>query len=118
MPHPIILVVDDDPTVLEMIARTLREAEYEVYAAHDGPSAMRIAEAIGKPLDLVVTDVQMTPIDGPELAALLFSRGLASRFLLVSGYGPVPHYNAEFGPFLAKPFSPEQLERAVAGLLG
>jgi hypothetical protein len=58
----------------------------------------------------------MEPIGGPELAALLTSRGFASEFLFVSG-GPAADYNEEFGPFLLKPSSPERLAEAVDKLL-
>ena len=64
-----------------------------------------------------MTDIRMEPIGGPELAALLFSRGLASRFLFVSAYGPAADYNEEFGPFLLKPFFPQRLAEAVDRLL-
>jgi FixJ family two-component response regulator len=73
---------------------------------------------LAKPLELVVTDVQMDPIGGPELAEVMVAQGLASRFLFVSGYGPAADYNEQFGPFLPKPFSPQRLVEAVAKTLG
>jgi len=114
---PVLLVVDDEPTVLRMMARTLLEAGYAVHAASNGPDALALAEQLPEPLNLLVTDLLMEPIGGAELAQLLFSRGLTSRFLFVSGYGPVAEYNEEFGPLLPKPFSPEQLVEAVSRLL-
>jgi CheY-like chemotaxis protein len=111
------MVVDDEPTVLRMMARALLEAGYAVHQASNGQDALALAEDLGKPLDLVVTDVRMEPMGGPELAALLFSRGLAQRFLFVSGYGPAPDYNDQFGPLLPKPFSPDRLVEEVASAL-
>lgn len=53
---------------------------------------------------------------GTELAER-FSRRLASRFLFVSGYGPVANYNEDFGPFLPQPFLPGRLVEDVARLI-
>jgi two-component system cell cycle sensor histidine kinase/response regulator CckA len=75
------------------MARTLLEVGYTVYQASSGQEALALAEELGGPLDLVVTDIRMEPTGGPELAALLFSGGFASRFLFVSGYGPAADYN-------------------------
>ena len=114
---PVVLVVDDEPTVLDLMARTLVEAGYAVHTATHGQEALAVAVALTKPLDLVVTDMRMDPIGGPELAELMFAQGLASRFLFVSGYGPAADYNEQFGPFLPKPFSPQGLLDAVANTL-
>jgi two-component system cell cycle sensor histidine kinase/response regulator CckA len=113
-----VLVVDDELAVLEVMARALLEAGYAVHTATNGPDALALAEGLATPPDLVVTDVRMEPMRGPELAQSLFSRQLASRFLFVSGYGPAADYDDQFGPLLAKPFSPERLCEAVADLLG
>jgi two-component system, cell cycle sensor histidine kinase and response regulator CckA len=115
---PVVLVVDDEPAVLHLMARALLEAGYTVHQASNGEDALALAEKLGKPLDLVVTDIRMEPMAGPELATLLFSRGFALRFLFVSGYGRAPEYNEQFGPFLPKPFSPQRLVEVVADLLG
>jgi len=113
----VVLVVDDEPSLLQMMARALLEAGYAVHTASNGPDALALAEELPRPLDLVVTDIRMEPMRGPELAQLLFSRGLASRFLFVSGHGPAADYNDQFGPLLPKPFFPQRLLDAVAGVL-
>lgn len=115
---PVVLVVDDEPTALHVMARTLVEAGYAVHTASNGQDALALAVSLSKPVDLVVTDIQMDPIGGPELAELMFAQGLAARFLFVSGYGPAADYNEQFGPFLPKPFSPQRLVEAVAETLG
>ena len=116
-PSATVLVVDNEPCVLHMMARTLLLAGYAVHMAGSGLEAINIAEDLPAPPNLVVTDLRMEPVGGSELAQQLFSRGLASRFLFVSGYGPDPSYNADFGPCLAKPFSPEKLVTAVESVL-
>jgi DNA-binding NtrC family response regulator len=115
---PVVLVVDDEPMALHVMARTLVEAGYAVHSASNGQDALALAVTLARPLDLVVTDMQMDPIGGPELAELMFAQKLASRFLFVSGYGPAPDYNEQFGPFLFKPFSPQRLVETVAKTLG
>jgi response regulator RpfG family c-di-GMP phosphodiesterase len=70
---PTVMVVDDEPMVLRMMAHALQQAGYTVHKASNGPDALALAEGLGKTLDLVVTDVQMEPIGGPELASLLSS---------------------------------------------
>jgi two-component system, cell cycle sensor histidine kinase and response regulator CckA len=116
-PRLVLLVVDDEPIVLHMMDRTLLDAGYEVHVAGGGPEAIALAGQLQRPLDLVVTDLRMDPIGGAELAEVLFSRGLASRFLFVSGFGRAAEYNEDFGPLLAKPFSSEELLGAVSLLL-
>jgi uncharacterized membrane protein len=50
-------------------------------------------------------------------AERLFSRGLASRFLFITGFGSAAEYNEDYGRLLAKPFSSERLVDAVSHLL-
>jgi two-component system cell cycle sensor histidine kinase/response regulator CckA len=114
---PVVLVVDDEPIILSTMARTLLEAGYAVHMASSGLDALALGEELPRPPDLVVTDLRMEPMGGAELAERLFSRGLASRFLFVSGYGSAAEYNEDFGPLLAKPFSPDRLVQSVLHLL-
>ena len=109
-----VLLVDDESVVLSMMARALLMAGHAVHTASSGPDALARAEELPRPPDLVVTDLRMDPMGGAELAGLLFGRGLASRFLFISGYGPAGEYNQEYGPFLPKPFSPDDLVAAVS----
>ena len=117
--HPrVVLVVDDELAVLRMMARALLDAGYAVHTASNGPDALTLAKDLPRPPDLVVTDIPMEPMGGTELAERLFSRRLASHFLFVSGYGPAPEYDENYGPFLPKPFSPARVVEAVSELIG
>jgi DNA-binding NtrC family response regulator len=117
VPPCVVLVVDDESTALTVMARALLSAGYAVHTSPSPREALALAEELPRPVDLVVTDLRMDPMDGTALAELLSARGLASRFLFVSGYGPAVEYNDDLGPFLLKPFSPEQLLSAVSRAL-
>ena len=60
-----ILVVDDEPTIAEVVARYLERAGYETRTAADGPSA--VAAALGERPDLIVLDIMLPGIDGLEV---------------------------------------------------
>jgi CheY-like chemotaxis protein len=111
----IVLVVDDDPDVLNMLAVVLLSANYTVLRACDGAEALAIAER-ERP-DLILSDVNMPQLSGVELAARLRARadGYDPSILLMSGVEPpaLPERTA----FLAKPFLPNRLLREAAALL-
>jgi two-component system chemotaxis response regulator CheY len=60
-----ILTVDDSSSVRQMVGFTLREAGYEVIEASDGKDAL--SKMTGKPINLVITDLNMPNMDGIEL---------------------------------------------------
>ena len=61
-PEARLLVVDDEPNIRELLATSLRFAGFEVYAAADGASALRLAREVEP--DLVVLDVMLPDMDG------------------------------------------------------
>ena len=65
----IVLVVDDDPSIRELLRQSLEEEGYEVREAQNGMDAISLAKAIAP--DLVVLDVKMPQIDGFDVAAIL-----------------------------------------------
>ena len=93
---------------------------YEVAIAADGREALARAEEDDAPLDLLITDVVMPALGGPELARRLRQRFPDLAVLFVSGYprdfqtGETPGDEA----FLHKPFTQEQLLASIAKLLG
>jgi CheY-like chemotaxis protein len=112
---PRVLVVDDEPIVLGLMRRALADAGYGVLAATNGIEALELAATAVPRVDAVVTDVQMPQMGGEALAAALRQADPNLPILFVSGFngGPAPTLP---GPFLAKPFTPDQLVSAV-GLL-
>jgi signal transduction histidine kinase/ActR/RegA family two-component response regulator len=117
-----VLVVDDDDAMRSMMARTLQRVGYRVLVACNGEEALRVLDGFEGLLDLVVTDVQMEPMDGCQLACALFARDEHLKVLFVSGAGPAePRRQGLLGPaagFLSKPFAPDTLIARVEALLG
>ena len=112
-----VLVVEDEPKVREIIARTLRDVGYTVLVAEDGRQGLELARRTPVPLDLVVTDAIMPRMGGRELIRKLAAEQPGLRALLVSGYAnedpdPADPSGAPIA-FLAKPFTPATLLERV-----
>ncbi len=112
----VVLLVDDEPAVRNLFALALRREGYHVVEANDGVEALVIAERLPN-IDLVVTDIVMPKMKGPEMAARLRERRPELQFVFVSGYvvsddlGPNAH-------MLAKPFMRQDLIRKVFDVIG
>jgi two-component system cell cycle sensor histidine kinase/response regulator CckA len=117
VPTPVVLVVDDEPVLLRMMERALSQAGYEVHGASNGLRALELATSLSVPPAVLVSDVRMEPVDGPDLARLMLRVSPATRVLFVSGYPEDPDHRPFPAPLLRKPFSPEQLIQAVAEVL-
>jgi two-component system, OmpR family, response regulator ResD len=115
-----ILVVDDEPTIAEVVARYLVRAGYETSTAGDGPSA--VAAATTSRPDLVVLDIMLPGIDGLEVmrrlredadervpVILLTAKGEESDRLTGLGHGA--------DDYVVKPFSPRELVLRVDAVL-
>ena len=113
-----ILVVEDEPSILGLIERVLDQAGYDVLYASHGAEGLTTAAQYDFEIDLVVSDVVMRGMSGPELADRLQQRNAAIRTLLISGYpgGPAGVDSGQI-PFLAKPFTRESLLMKVRQVL-
>ena len=112
-----VLLVEDDPAVRQYVHRTLRDSGYDVLDAENGGVALLIMEQHAGPVHLLVADVVMSRMSGPQLAARLRAVRPALPALFMSGY---PQDRVDdpgvLGPndaFVAKPFGPLELLRAV-----
>jgi PAS domain S-box-containing protein len=119
-----ILVVDDEPVVLDFVATQLRRAGYDVLEAARGEPALELfreAQAQGAPVDLVLTDLVMPGIGGRALGEALGALAPGLPILYCSGYtgDEVSRRGliAEGAEFMSKPFAPAELLRRVRGLL-
>jgi two-component system cell cycle sensor histidine kinase/response regulator CckA len=115
-----VLVVDDEPGVRRLLTRLLDARGYIVSEAASGHEALTCLERATPPFDLVVSDMVMPGMDGAALAAAVAGRWPAVRFLLMSGYaeGSTRHGARipSHVPFLAKPFTAQQLVTAVRSI--
>jgi PAS domain S-box-containing protein len=115
-----ILLVEDEPGLRDIARRVLGRAGFEVTAAEGPDEAILAAESMPEPPDLLLSDVVMPGMRGPELAVVLRRNRPDLRVLLVSGYAEeiVESGRDDSVPFLAKPFSAESLLAAVDAALG
>ncbi|MEU6389284.1 response regulator transcription factor [Streptomyces sp. NPDC046939] len=117
-PGPRVLVVDDDPTVAEVVTGYLDRAGYAVDHAGDGPAAL--ARATASPPDLVVLDLMLPGMDGLEVCRRLRARGPVPVIMLTArGDEDDRILGLEVGAddYVTKPFSPRELVLRVESVL-
>jgi PAS domain S-box-containing protein len=116
---PRILVIDDELVVRSLLRRSLERRGYQVTDAAGGQAGLRALTA--EPPDLVVLDISMPEVDGPEVLRRLRQQGLTLPVLITSGnVEPALERRLEpgsFQGFLRKPFSIAELMAAIEGLL-
>ncbi len=112
-----ILVVDDDPYMRRMMDRTLRRGHHAVLLAASGAEALRLAAEHRSDIGVVILDVVMPGMTGPETARHL-ARECAAKQLFMSGFAPeeLPP-DEDVMEFLQKPFSGVDLLARVRRLL-
>jgi CheY-like chemotaxis protein len=112
-----VLVVEDEPPLLTMVRGILESCGYRVLEAGHGGEALAICERHEGPIDLVLTDVVMPQMGGPELALRLASRWPQVRILYMSGYTDDAFPDAALPEtkrtFITKPFTPKALTSKV-----
>ena len=116
-----VLVVDDNAFVRGAIQRTLGDFGYTVLVAASGKEALALVAESAEPIHLLVTDVVMPDIAGPELAEQIHTLRPEVKILYTSGYVDDPLARRLMGrpqaAFLPKPFSPETLGECVREVL-
>ncbi|MGH9718618.1 MAG: ABC transporter substrate binding protein [Bryobacteraceae bacterium] len=116
-----ILVVEDRDDVRHFASLALRGWGYRVLEAADGQEAIGIAEQHAGPLHVVLTDVVMPGLSGPETAARLQQLHPEARILYMSGYpnrlAPLQKRAEGGARFIAKPFTPSELAAQVREVL-
>ena len=112
-----LLLVEDNESVREVTAQALRRRGYTVYEARNAEEAIEWFSRSGSKVQLLVTDVVMPGLSGPNLAARLVRINPNLRVLYMSGYtddATVVQGNFWGGvPLLQKPFTPAQLAESV-----
>jgi CheY-like chemotaxis protein len=117
-----ILIVDDEVQVLALVAELLRTQGYAVMSTWDPEEALRIARAHTGSIHLLLSDLVMPGLTGPELAREIRAIHPDVKVLFMSAYSieTAEDYNVRLTPgepFLGKPFSIAGLERTVRDAL-
>ncbi len=115
-----VLVVEDDKSLLEALCDTLELAGFRTHAATGGADALRLLER--HPVGMVISDVQMEPMDGLALMGRIKAKQPDLPVLLMTAYGTIQKAVAAMrngaADYLVKPFEAEVLVNTVARYLG
>ena len=115
-----VLVVEDDELLRPMMVRVLRRNGYLALEAANSREAEERTLAHGKPVDLLLLDVGLPGVSGPELAERLKQHWPNAKVLFISGFGPkaLADRGVQPGPgLLEKPFAPLTLLERIEAIL-
>jgi CheY-like chemotaxis protein len=116
-----VMVVDDDPMILKVLLRILRQENVDIIAAVDGPDALRKVDECHEAADVLVTDYAMPGMNGRELAAEMRRRWPGIRVLYQTGFSDLLFEERieleEGSAFLEKPYTARGLREAVRFIL-
>ena len=115
-----ILVAEDAESIRKMVCAMLGQAGHRCVEAGDGEEAYRLVHGAPGVVDLVLTDVMMPNMDGPELARRVSRLRPDLRVLFMSGYSDDPVVRSierSTSLFLAKPFTSGALLEKVRAIL-
>jgi CheY-like chemotaxis protein len=120
---PRVLLVDDDPMVRGLVERMLVRSGYHVVATGDVGEAMRLIDDASTEIDLLLTDLDLQPGSGSDLARAFADRRPGARVLYMTGSLPPgektvrPAPGAPEAPMIQKPFTSHELILSVRQLL-
>jgi CheY-like chemotaxis protein len=119
--HETILLVEDEPAVRGLVHETLQLQGYTVLEARHGIEALLTSARFSGPIHLLLTDVVMPQMSGPEVAEKILTIRPEIKVLYMSGYPDHPVFeqggvSRQVG-FLQKPFSPPALAQKVREVL-
>jgi CheY-like chemotaxis protein len=117
-PYPTVLVVDDDSEIVALVTRMLEPDAYQILTATSGAQAIDICASLDRPIDLLLTDLEMPAMSGRVLSTELRNTQLGLKVLYLTAHSDVlfgaltllePHE-----AFMEKPMSAQGLREAVA----
>ncbi len=116
-----VLVVEDEEIVRELVCAVLAEQNYKILCATDGIEALHLAAKFEGRIHLLVTDVIMPRMNGPELAEQLVAARPDTKVLFITGYsdndiGDHGVLDARI-ELLQKPFTPQALARKIRDVI-
>jgi len=112
-----IIVAEDEEAIRSLIAEMLEQSGYRVITASDGEAAVAVARATGGPIDLILTDVVMPRLSGPETVRRLREYRPDMKVIFMSGYSDATSLRAMVtnteAEILAKPFTRQMMLSAI-----
>jgi two-component system alkaline phosphatase synthesis response regulator PhoP len=116
-----ILIVDDEPDILELIEYNLKKEGYQVFIAHNGQEA--VAEAKRSLPDLIVLDIMMPKMDGIEACRIMRTMPEFKNTFMVfltarsEEYSEIAGFNVGADDYIAKPIKPRALVSRINAIL-
>ncbi len=114
-----LLVAEDDGPIRNLMVRALEKQGYTVLQAANGAEALTLLADQSRPVDLVISDLEMPVLDGLGLLIRLLRQHSSSKVLLMSGQVNLTSTPicGQMRPFLLKPFTPQVLFQKVREVL-
>lgn len=112
-----ILLVEDEELLRHVVIDMLGQLGYRVLGATNGKEALALAEKYSGKIDVLVTDVLLPELPGPQLAHSLLASRPNLRVIFVSGGTDVDDTLADKGPLLYKPFTIKMLTAKLREVL-
>ena len=117
-----VLVVDDEPSIRDLLAKTLALAEYDVDTATDGASALDRLREVRGAYDLMIADLRMPGMDGLTLIREAKHINANIPIIIITGFSTessaIEAVNLGVAGYLTKPFRVPQVLAAAAKALG
>jgi signal transduction histidine kinase/ActR/RegA family two-component response regulator len=115
-----ILLVEDQPEVLNALEFILHSLGFQVVSAIDGEKAVEVIQKRGDEIDAVLSDIVMPILRGDQLVGELLELGFDKPIFLMSGYFPneinLEDFSGSIAGFLQKPIRTEELKELLSGL--
>lgn len=112
-----LLIVDDEPMVADVTRRILERMGHTVQVSTRPEEVCTLWSEVGDSIDLVICDVAMAPLRGPDLIAQLSQSLNPPKVLYITGYSEEAIYSELTHPVLAKPFTASTLARAIQDIV-
>ena len=104
---PAVLIVDDDPFILDLVSHAIAAKGFRVIEAAEAREALEASAGYSGPIPLLLTDIAMPGINGLQLARRLRVERPEMQVLCITAYADV--FDLHGFPVLRKPFTPDEL---------
>jgi two-component system chemotaxis response regulator CheY len=119
-----VLIVDDSSTMRKIISRSLRQAGLavdDILEAGDGIEGLNVLSTSGKTINLILSDINMPNMDGLEFVKQVRANGMSMPIVMITTEGGEDVLNQALqngaSDSIKKPFTPDQLNEKLGGML-